>query len=88
MYIELYIKRARTLYPDLYMTMQNDTALKELVKTQWLRTHFYLLHADMYPGAGIHDGDIRVKICYDPANMSEISNLIGRCVEPSNCLCD
>lgn len=86
-YVELYLRRARTQYPQLYQRMQQDAALKDHIKTQWLRTHFFLMFADMEPHVGIRDADIRANL-YAPHNMSEISMLIGRCVDQTNCLCD
>lgn len=86
-YVELYLRRARTQDPQLYATMQGDAALVELIKTQWLRTHFFLMFADQEPQLGIHDGEIRA-LLYAPANIAEISMLIGRCVDQTNCLCD
>lgn len=86
-YVVLYLRRARTTDPQLYATIQADTALKEHIKTQWLRTHFYLAYADMEPHIGIEDGNIRA-LLYMSHNISEISMLLGRCVDQSNCLCD
>jgi hypothetical protein len=67
--------------------MQADAALKDHVKTQWLRTHFYLAYADLQPHLGIEDGAIRNNL-YAPHNIAEISMLLGRCVDRTNCLCD
>ena len=86
-YVALYLRRARTQYPQLYQTMLANAALKEHIKIQWLRTHFFLMFADAEPHVGIHDGDIR-NLLYQPHNMGEISMLIGRCIDQTNCLCD
>jgi hypothetical protein len=86
-YVALYLRRARVDHPQLYATMLQDAALKEHVKIQWLRTHFFLMFADMIPEIGIHDGEIR-DLLYQSHNIGEISMLIGRCVDQTNCLCD
>lgn len=86
-YVQLYLRRARTQYPQLYQTMQSNTALREHIKTQWLRTHFFLMFADLEPHVGIRDDEIRVNL-YAPHNVAEIEMLIGRCVDDTNCLCD
>lgn len=86
-YVQLYLRRARTQSPQLYAQMQADTALKEHIQTQWLRAHFFLMFADMSPHIGIRDGEIRANL-YAPQNIAEISMLIGRCVDQTNCLCD
>lgn len=86
-YVQLYLRRARTQYPALYQTMRNDAALKDHIQTQWLRTHFFLLHADLEPHVGIRDDEIRANL-YAPHNVAEIEMLIGRCVDDTNCLCD
>ena len=84
-YLELYLKRARTSYPELYARIQGDPQIVELVKTQWLRTHFFLAVADRFPSLGIYDDAIRANL-YSPDNMSEISLFIGRDVSASPCL--
>ena len=86
-YVQLYLRKVRVEQPSLYQVMQNDSALVEHLKLQWLRTHFYLEYADQIPRIGIRDADIRA-LLYAPHNMFEISNLIGRCIDPSPCLCD
>ena len=86
-YLQLYLRRARTTDPQLYGVMQGDAALKEHVKTQWLRAHFFLMFADAEPRVGIRDGDIRANL-YAAHNIGEIEMLIGRCVDATNCLCD
>jgi len=86
-YLQVYLRRARLDDPPLYARMLANAALKEHVKIQWLRAHFFLLFADMTPRIGIRDGDIR-RLLYRADNLNEISMLLGRCVDASNCLCD
>ena len=86
-YLQLYLRRARTTEPTLYATMQGDAALVAHVTTQWLRAHFFLMFADAEPHIGIRDDEIRANL-YATHNIAEISMLIGRCVDQTNCLCD
>ncbi len=83
-YLELYLRRARTNYPDLYAQLQASEYV-ELTQTQWLRTHFLLDFADAHPHIGIHDQEIRA-LLYAPQNQAEIEMFIGRAVDASNCL--
>lgn len=84
-YLELYLKRARTVYPTLYAELKAEPEYVELVKTQWLRTHFFLIYADMFPALGISDDEIEPYL-YAPENEQEIELFIGREVNASNCL--
>lgn len=84
-YLELYLRRARTAYPELYAQLQGEPEYVELVQTQWLRTHFLLERADAYPELGIHDQEIRAHL-YAPDNQAEIEMFIGRPLEASSCL--
>jgi hypothetical protein len=85
-YLELYLKRARTVYPDLYADLKNDPEYVDLVRTQWLRTHFLMIYAaDLHDHIGLYDDEIEANL-YDPENMSEIEMFIDHPVEASNCL--
>jgi hypothetical protein len=84
-YLELYLRRARTMYPDLYTQLKTDPEYVELVQTQWLRMHFLLQYADELPHIGIHDAEIR-QLMYAPENQSEIEMFIDHELAPSNCL--
>lgn len=84
-YLELYLRRARTAYPNLYAELQAEPEYVELVQTQWLRTHFLLEHADAHPHLGIHDQEIRAHL-HAPDNQAEIELFIGRPVDASACL--
>jgi len=84
-YLELYLKRARTVYPDLYTRISTDPQFVDLVRTQWLRLHFFLTIADRFSSLGIYDGAIRTHM-YNSENMQEISLFIGQEVSASNCL--
>ncbi len=84
-YLELYLRRARTVYPDLYASLQGEAAWVDLIRTQWLRLHFFLQQADRFPNLGIHDDAIRVHM-YNTDNQSEIEMLIDHPLAASNCL--
>jgi len=84
-YVELYLRRARTAYPELYAQLEGEPEYVELVRTQWLRTHFLLDKADAHPHLGIHDQEIRA-LLYAPDNQGEIEMFIGQAVDASNCL--
>ena len=84
-YLELYLRRARTQYPDLYADLKAETDYVDLVRTQWLRMHFLLQYADMHPHIGIEDAAIR-ELMYAPANQAEIEMFIDHELDASNCL--
>jgi hypothetical protein len=85
-YLELYLKRARTTYPDLYEELKSDPEYVDLVRTQWLRTHFLLIYAaDLHDHLGIADDAIEVSL-YAPENQSEIEMFIDHAVDATNCL--
>jgi hypothetical protein len=84
-YLELYLRRARTTYPELYAELQGEAEYVELVQTQWLRTHFLLEQADAFPQLGIQDQEIRAHL-HAADNQAEIEMFIGRPVQASSCL--
>lgn len=84
-YLELYLKRARTQYPDLYAQLQAEPDYVDFVLTQWLRMHFFLPFVDAHPELGINDAAIR-EVMYAPENMAEIEMFVGHELEASNCL--
>lgn len=84
-YLELYLRRARTQYPDLYAQLKGEQDYVDLVRTQWLRMHFLLQYADMHPHIGIEDDAIR-DLMYAPDNQAEIEMFIDHELDASNCL--
>jgi hypothetical protein len=85
-YLELYLRLARTQYPDVYAQIQGDPDYVEMIKIQWLRLHFFKIYAaDLHPHIGIYDGEIE-ELMYADENQSEIEMLIGQELEASNCL--
>lgn len=84
-YAELYLKRARLNYPELYQELQ-DSEYREMLKVQWLRTHFLMIYAaDLHPDLGIHDDAIE-QLLYASENQVEIEMFIGHDLDASNCL--
>lgn len=85
-FLELYLGRARTMYPDLYADLKADPEYVDLVRTQWLRTHFLMIYAaDLHDHLGIADDAIEANL-YAPENMAEIEMFIDHEVDASNCL--
>lgn len=85
-YLELYLKLARTQYPDVYDQIKGDPDYVELIKIQWLRTHFHLIYsADLHDNLGIYDAEIE-ELLYADENQSEIEMLIDHELDASNCL--
>lgn len=85
-YVELYLERARTVYPELYAELKAEEQYVELVKTQWLRMHFLLQEAaDLHPHLGIADDEIE-PFMYAPEHQAEIEMFIDHPLAASNCL--
>lgn len=84
-YAELYLQRARTMYPDLYAELQ-ASEYAEMLKVQWLRTHFLMIYAaDLHPDLGINDDAIE-QLLYADENQVELEMFIGHELDASNCL--
>lgn len=85
-YLELYLKLARTQYPQVYAEIQSDPDYVEMIEVQWLRLHFLLMNAgDLHPNIGLYDEEYEA-LMYAPENQGEIEMLIGKELEASNCL--
>ena len=84
-YLELYLRQARTNHPSIYDQLKGEQDYVDMIRTQWLRLHFLLEYADMYPEIGINDGAIR-ELMYRPDNQAEIEMFIDHELEASNCL--
>ena len=84
-YLELYLRRARNVYPDFYASIQADDHLIDLVLIQWLRLHYFLDISYAFPNLGVNDHPID-DLVHDAANQSEIEQLVGRSLQASPCL--
>ena len=85
LYVQLFLRRARTQYPAVYSQLQSDETIRELVRLQWLRTHFWLEVSDRYPEQGIRDQTIRTHV-YSAENLTEMESFLGHPVDASPCL--
>jgi hypothetical protein len=84
-FMQVYLRVARTEFPQIYSQLQANPVYPELVETLWLRAHFFLEFADEFPGLGISD-DMYRALMYEPANLAEIEMFTGNAVGNSNCL--
>lgn len=84
-YLQLYLRRARTNYPDFYAAARANATIRDIVQTLWLRTWFCLPISDRFPGLGISDTTFRETIMI-PENLAEIRMFIGEDVGASPCL--
>ena len=84
-YLELYLRRARNVYPDFYASLQADDHMVDLVLIQWLRLHYFLDVSYAFPNLGVNDHAIEALV-HDSANQSEIEQLVGRSLQASPCL--
>jgi hypothetical protein len=87
LYMQLFLRLARTDYSAVYTQLKSDTSIVELVRTQWLRAHFWLEISDRFPEQGIRDQDIRQHV-YAAENLAEIEMFLGHAVDASPCLPD
>ncbi len=84
-YLELYLQRARTVYPSTWSAICGDPDMQDLILVQWLRMHWFLQFSDAFPNLGIYDQDIEVHM-YDPSLQWEIENCIGHTLQQDHCL--
>jgi len=85
LYLELYLQRARTVYPSLHAQICGDPELTDLMLVQWLRMHWFLDISEAFPELGIYDDAIEVHL-YAPGNQSEIELCTGHPLQASPCL--
>jgi hypothetical protein len=84
LYLELYLKRARTAHPDVYTFLQTDPDWMKYVKYAWARVFFWDAVAKPFPTLTIGADAIWAHV-NDPANLDEIRKFTGR--EPSDVAC-
>ena len=85
LFLELFLRRARELYPDLYDRMRAEPAYVELVRVLWQRAHFFLEAAARFPDLGEDDDAIGANVAA-PENVREVSSFVGVTVATSSCL--
>ena len=75
-YVELYLKVARTTYPNTYSAIKNDPSFTDLLRLQWNRLHFFLAIADKHPKLSI-EADAIKDLLYAPENLGELEMVLG-----------
>jgi len=83
-FMQVYLRVARTEYPDVYDDLKSQEAYRDVVFMLWLRTHYFLEFADEFPSLGISDAMYRSHM-YEPANLAEIEMFTGHAVGDSSC---
>lgn len=83
-FLQLYLGFVQRSHPALYAELQAEPVLVEMVRTQWLRAHFFLEQADRYENLGVHDGRIR-RLLHAPDNLQAISDFTGTQLGDSCC---
>ncbi|MCC7540636.1 MAG: hypothetical protein IT379_30755 [Deltaproteobacteria bacterium] len=85
LFLELYLRRAREVYPELYARMRGETEYVEIVRVIWQRAHFFLEASARYDELGESDDAIAAHVAR-PGNVAEVSMFVGRTVAISSCL--
>jgi len=84
-FVAVYLQLARDSYPDFYERLRSDSRVKEIVRTEWLRTWFFLELSDRFPALGIHDGDYREALGW-PETLETMRHFLGETVGTSPCV--
>src|SRR5690606_33842444 len=85
-FLETYLKRARTQYPASYRRAKSKETLLGIVRDHWLRLHCFLPDSDHHANHQTGTAAALRREMHGPANMGEISLLIDADVGDSNCL--
>jgi len=83
-YVELYLKVARAEHPETYAALTGAQAVKDLVRLQWNRMHFFLGLAEAHDNLSINAAQIKQNL-YDPANLSELELYLGMPIAADAC---
>lgn len=62
LYVELYLRQARTKHPADYAALRADPAVKDLVKLLWDRANFILDTTEPIPGLALNAGAIEAEM--------------------------
>ncbi len=85
-FLEFYLRRARTQDPDFYAWAQSQPAYVEAVQLLWQRTQFfYEAVADDHPSLGISDGEYRAEAELE-ANLDELRMFTGVGLQAGPCI--
>lgn len=81
-YLELYLKRARTVYPALWAKMKASPEWVRFVRWAWARGHFWMKASEPYPHLAIHYPKIRPFV---DAQQGEIELFTGQKADEVAC---
>jgi len=84
-YVGVYLDHAAENRPSTYAAWQADPEVGEVVRTLWIRTHFFLDMADQDPGLGVDDARIRPLMA---AQQPVYEAFLGHSLEDGPCLPD
>lgn len=76
LYLELYLRVARTNHPALYDSWRAEPTWQKFVRLAWARGQYWLSEAAGNPVLGIGDAAILARV-NDPANVAEIAQFTG-----------
>lgn len=83
-YLELYLKRARTAHPSVYMALKNDPDWQRFVRVEWARVHFWRQLSQQFPNLDIGEEAIWAKVLASD-NQAEIQLFTGQ--DPATVAC-
>lgn len=84
-FLEHYLRILRTQPPEVWASLRAQDNIREAVKQDWLKMHFWLMESDQHPSHGINDGRIRQHL-YQADNLRELELFLGFAVTDSHCL--
>lgn len=85
-FLEFYLRRARTQDPDFYAWAQSQPVYVEAVQLLWQRTQFfYEAVADDHPSLGISDGEYRAEAELEE-NLDELRMFTGVGLQAGPCV--
>ena len=76
LYLQLYLKRARTAHASTYTALKADANWQKFVRFAWARVHFWDAKAAVFPNLTIGTDRIWTHV-NDPANLDEIRQFTG-----------
>jgi len=76
LYLQLYLRVARTQHAAFYETWKADPAWQQFVRYSWARGRYWIAAALPYPALGINDAAILARV-NDPENLAEIAAFTG-----------
>lgn len=87
-FVQTYLRRARTQYPDYYAWAQSQPVYVEAVQLLWQRAHFFFEEVgDAHPNLGISDGEYRAE-ALRAENLDELRQFTGVDLGAGPCIGD